>query len=108
MKAVERNLDGLFLFGCECVERTLLSAAFDFAFGGASASVAENGCDHTGIATAVQHRDHSEGLLFWRINDHKLAHGLKSQRLRSEVGTAVTNVRKRHNRLDRFVDFFTD
>src|SRR5579863_6850423 len=42
------------------------------------------------------------------VGDYIFTYRLKPQRLRCEVGTAVTHVRKWHERLDRFVDFFTN
>ena len=57
---------------------------------------------------AMQHGDNPQGLLIGRVCNYVIAHGLKPQRLRGEVGTAVPDIRKRNKRLDRLVDFFTD
>lgn len=71
-----------------------------------SASAAENGRDHTGTATAVQDGDYRKWLFIGCVNDHIFMQRLKPQGLRGEVGTAVPDVRKRDNGLDRFIDLF--
>src|ERR1035437_9725612 len=92
-----------FSFFPEHVERQLhLDSQF------ASAPTAENSGDDARATTAMQYCDDSEGLLIGRVCNYVIAHGLKPQRLRGEVGTALPDIRKRNKRLDRLVDFLTD
>jgi hypothetical protein len=68
-------------------------------------SFAQQGCDHSGTAPAVEDSNDQERFFVGRVSNQEISHWMKAQRSRSKIGTCVTLVREANEGADRVMDF---
>src|SRR5712692_6552193 len=73
-----------------------------------SLSCTQEGCDNPGIAATVEHSHDKEGFFIRGVRNQKIAQGLKTQRLQSQIRTDVALLRKWDEGANRFLDFPKD
>jgi hypothetical protein len=70
-----------------------------------SFSLTQKGGDDAGIAATVEYGQDNKGFFIRRVRNQKIPNGMKTQWSRSQIGAAVTHLRKGDESTNRFMDF---